>query len=171
VSPAEFSCIGEQPLLSSCSVRSACALIWRLKKSDTRPFKAGCRRLGVMAHQPTADGLQNRDIWKSGHRDIGNRSAFGLGLGLGLGLGDAWVALGWPKRGPRATQASRKGRMEEVALFATKGRKRAGPGARRARLSPESPTSREIGASGHRGTDRSGDQGIGRGADPVIKNR
>jgi len=44
-------------------------------------------------------------------------------------------------------------------------------GARRARLSPESPTSREIGASGHRGVDRSGDQGIGRGADPVIKNR
>jgi hypothetical protein len=44
--------------------------------------------------------------------------------------------------------------MEEVALFAIKVEEKAGVGARRARLSPES-----------------GDQGISRGADPVIKNR
>src|SRR5690242_18663993 len=46
----------------------------------------------------------------------------------------AWMALGWPKRGPRATQASRKGRpkgrFDEVPLVATKSKKgRRGGGA------------------------------------------
>ena len=43
-----------------------------------------------------------------------------LSLGLGLGLGGPWVALGWPKRGPRATQASRKGQMEEMLCLQQK---------------------------------------------------
>jgi hypothetical protein len=41
-------------------------------------------------------------------------------LDLGLGLGGPWVAQGWPKRRPRVTQGSPKGRIEEVPLFATK---------------------------------------------------
>ena len=50
-----------------------------------------------------------------------------LHLGLGLGLGGPWVAQGWPKRRPRATQGPRERRMEEVPLFATKvGKGRAG---------------------------------------------
>jgi hypothetical protein len=81
-----------------------------------------------------AERLQNRDIWKSGHRDIGNRSAFGVGLGLGPGLGGPWVAQAWPKGGPRATQASRKGRMKEMLCLQQKVEKgRVGQGNRRNR--------------------------------------
>jgi len=41
-------------------------------------------------------------IWDKGLRPSAD-------LGLGLGLGGPWVAQGWPKRRPRATQAPPKG--------------------------------------------------------------
>jgi hypothetical protein len=55
--------------------------------------------------------LKGYNIGASGNQDIGTSE---IGVRLGLGLGYAWVALGWPKRGPRATQASRKGQKEEM---------------------------------------------------------
>jgi hypothetical protein len=55
--------------------------MWRFKKSDTRPFKAGCRRLGVATHQPMAE----RSWVRLDHRQE-CLCHMGLGLGLGLGL-------------------------------------------------------------------------------------
>ena len=54
-------------------------------ESDTRPFKAGCRRLGAVAHQPMAERRQrDRVIGSSEDRENG----------LGLGLGDPRVTPG-----------------------------------------------------------------------------
>ena len=64
-------------------------------------------------------------IGKAGGLDMHRRSAGSsacatrLGIGFGIWVWD-WVALGWPKRRPRATQGWRKGRMAEVLLFAVK---------------------------------------------------
>ena len=58
--------------------------------------------------RPSAD-------WDSAHSRAKAAREWGpLGLGLGLGLGGAWVALGPPKRHPRATQGPSKRRMTEV---------------------------------------------------------
>jgi hypothetical protein len=47
-----------------------------------------------------------------------------------------WVALGWPKRGPRATQASRKGRrcvrLDKCFVCSKSSENGGGVGARRA---------------------------------------
>jgi len=95
-----------------------------LKKSHTRPFKAGCGRLWAVALQPMADVLQelgdrvieNRTVWRllrgaqagvpvpqrftsAGEGACGPRFkcwGWDRGLGLGLGLGDPRVTPGSP---------------------------------------------------------------------------
>jgi hypothetical protein len=91
---------------------------------------AGCSCFWATTHQPTAERSWARRA-RPRIAVIGKRAAQ-LYLGLGLGLGGPWVAQGWPKRGPRATQAWRKGRMEEMLCLQQKaekgrvGRKRSG---------------------------------------------
>jgi hypothetical protein len=46
-----------------------------LKKSNTRPFEAGCRRLEVVTHQPMADGSWVRV------RPSTEIAQFGIGIG------------------------------------------------------------------------------------------
>jgi hypothetical protein len=50
-----------------------------------------------------------------------------------------WVALGWPKRGPRATQASRKDRMEEMLCLQQSAEKGRAGGVGGVGRSPTSP--------------------------------
>src|SRR5882724_2692462 len=68
---AEFSCFWMGKLISSCFIRKPAAFDAAAKKSDTRPFEAGCRRLGVVAHQPTAERLQE----SGDRRDRQNRQS------------------------------------------------------------------------------------------------
>jgi hypothetical protein len=92
-----------------------------------------------LGYDPSADGrgvAKDRVIGTSGDRVIGNATNLGLTQAQArvpvpqrFGIG-----FGWPKGGPSVAQGPRKDgasvRIEEVALFATKDRKKAGEGAK-----------------------------------------